>query len=116
MQLRVPIRATVVDDLFQDILECFIRRLHETIGLWIMQHAFLMNYCVMFGEILDDRIQKMASLIADELDRTTKTTPNVLIQEFGQGSCSVVAQRFCLYPFRTIVRGHSDIFITCCQS
>ena len=68
--------------------------------------AFLMNYGEMFGEIVDDRIQKMASLITDELDRTTKTASNVLIQEFSCGSPGVVAQRFCLYPFRTIVRGH----------
>ena len=49
-----------------------------------------MNYGEMFGEIVDDRIQKMASLIAGELDRTTKLTPNVLIQEFGRGSHGVV--------------------------
>ena len=53
--------------------------------------AFLMNYGVMFGEIVDDYIQKMASLIGDELNRTTKTAPNVLIQEFGHGSRDVVA-------------------------
>ena len=56
MQLHVPIHAVVVDELFQDILECFTCRLRESIGFWIIQCVFLMNYGVMFGEIVDDRI------------------------------------------------------------
>ena len=51
----------------------------KSIGLWIIQRTFLMNYGVMLSEIVDDCIQKMTSLIVDKLNRATEMAPNVLV-------------------------------------
>ena len=72
-------------------MECFIHRFHKSIGLWVIRRASLVNHGVMFSKIMNDHIQKMTSLIVDELDRATKTAPNMLIYEFGRGSRSVVS-------------------------
>ena len=56
MQLRVPVREVIVDDLFQDVLKFFIHRFYESIRMWIIWRTFVVNHGIMFSEIVYDYI------------------------------------------------------------
>ena len=74
MQLVIPVGVVLVHDLFEDGLQYFIRGLGEAIRLRVVWRAFLMYNRVVHGELADKVIEKMSTLITDELDGASKTT------------------------------------------
>ena len=49
-----------VDNLFQNVLQGFIRRLCESIHLWVVRGSLFVHYGVMVGEPLNNRVEKVA--------------------------------------------------------
>ena len=75
MQLIIPIGAIFVEDFLQDVLQGFICRLDQAIGLRVVWRAFLVNHRVMCCKFPDNPIEEMGPLVTDELDRADKTAP-----------------------------------------
>ena len=82
MQLGVPIRPVLIDYLFEDSLEGFVRGFRQAICLWVIRRTFLVHHRVMLGQFADDRIQKVTPLVTNELDRAVETTLDVFVKEF----------------------------------
>ena len=75
MEFGVPIGPILVYDFLEDSLENLVCGLGQTVRLRVVRRAFLMYHHVVRGELADNVIEKMPTLIADELDRASKTTP-----------------------------------------
>ena len=99
MEFVISIRSVFFHDLFEDGLQYFIRGFSQTIHLRVVRCAFLMYYRIMCGEFSTKAIEKMTAFVADELYWTSKTTPEVFVNEFGGGHGCVIAKCLGLYPF-----------------
>ena len=75
VKLFIPIGVILGHDLFEDGLQYFICGLGQAVRLRIVWHAFLMYNRVVQGELADNVVEKMSTLITDELNRASKTAP-----------------------------------------
>ena len=65
----------------------------------------------MVYKTVNDRVEEVASLVADELNWAPEPTLDVLIKEFGCRGRSIVLEQFGLYPLSTIVGGDEDVLV-----
>ena len=64
-------------------------------------------------QAVDDRVEEMASLVADKLDWPLELALDVLVKEFGCRGCRIILERLVLYPLCTVVGGDEDILVAC---
>ena len=53
----------------------------------------------MMCQAVDDRVEEMASLVADKLDWPLELALDVLVKEFGCRGRRIILERLVLYPF-----------------
>ena len=91
MELVIPIAVVLVDDLFQDCLQDFVSRFHQSVCLRVVRCSFLMYDRVVRCKFPNDVIYKVPTLVTNSLDGASITAPEMFVHEFGRGCCRVVS-------------------------
>ena len=67
----------------------------------------------MVREAVNDLVEEVPPLVADQLDRIPKTAPDVFVEELGHRGRCIVQCRFRLHPLCIVLRSHEDILVPC---
>ena len=96
LEFVIPIGPVFIDDLLQYGLEDLIGRFRQAVRLRVVWCAFLVHYRVVVCKLTYDMIDEVPTLVTNELDWASVTTPKMLVHEFSRGCRRVVSEGFSL--------------------
>ena len=109
MDLRFPIRPLDFTYFCQDSTKDLVGTLCLPIPSWVVGCALSMNHHEGAKKFCDDLVDEMGALVGHYLDRTTKSSDDVLVDKFSSAMGISLPNCFSFGPFSHVVSGYDDI-------
>ena len=109
MKLRFPIRSLDVTYFCQDSTKDLVGTLCLSISPWVVGCAFSVNHYEGAKKFRDDLVDEMCALVGHYLNRTTKSSDDVLLNEFGSATSIDLPNCSSFSPLSHVVSGYNDI-------